>query len=84
MEKIIKRVDALEKLDADKFEAMAEVCDNLEQIENCWDESFFVPWWADCYDDFLVIMEGNRHKGDYHKSRAGIVFIPMELVRKEG
>lgn len=81
---IAKRVDALEKLDGDKFEAMAKVCDSLEQIENCWDNSFFVPWWADCYDDFLVIMEGNRHKGDYHKSQAGIVFIPMECVKKEG
>ena len=81
---IANRVDALEKLDGDKFEAMTKVCDSLEQIERCWDYSFFVPWWADCYDDFLVIMDGNKHKGDYHKSQAGIVFIPIELVRKEG
>lgn len=75
---IANRVDALEKLDGDKFEAMAKVCDSLEQIERCWNDSFFVPWWADSYDDCLDILGINRHHGGFHKVQAGIVFIPKE------
>lgn len=75
---IANRVDALEKLDGDKFEAMTKACDSLEQIERCWNDSFFVPWWADSYDDYLNILGINRHNGGFHKVQAGIVFIPKE------
>lgn len=75
---IANRVDALEKLDGDKFEAMTKACDSLEQIERCWNDSFFVPWWADSYDDYLNILGINRHSGGFHKVQAGIVFIPKE------
>ena len=75
---IANRVDALEKLDGDKFESMTKVCDSLEQIERLWNDSFFVPWWADSYDDYLNILGINRHSGSFHKVQAGIVFIPKE------
>ena len=75
---IANRVDALEKLDGDKFEAMTKFCDSLEQIERLWNDSFFVPWWADSYDDYLNILGINRHSGGFHKVQAGIVFIPKE------
>lgn len=75
---IANRVDALEKLDGDKFEAMTKFCDSLEQIERLWNDSFFVPWWADSYDDYLNILGINRHHGGLHKVQAGIVFIPKE------
>ena len=75
---ISNRVDALEKLDGDKFVAMTKVCDSLEEVERCWDDSFFVPWWADDYDDYLNILGINRHSGGFHKVQAGIVFIPKE------
>lgn len=75
---IANRVDALEKLDGDKFESMTKVCDSLEQIERLWNDSFFVPWWADSYDDYLNILGINHHNGGFHKVQAGIVFIPKE------
>lgn len=75
---IANRVDALEKLDGDKFEAMTKVCDSLEQIERLWNDSFFVPWWADSYDYYLNILGINHHHGGFHKVQAGIVFIPKE------
>ena len=75
---IANRVDALEKLDGDKFEAMTKACDSLEQIERLWNDSFFVPWWSDSYDDYLTILGINRHNGGFHKVQAGIVFIPKE------
>ena len=75
---IANRVDALEKLDGDKFESMTKFCDSLEQIERLWNDSFFVPWWADSYDDYLNILGINRHNGGFHKVQAGIVFIPKE------
>lgn len=35
------RLERLEDEDADKLEAMAEYCDNLEDIERAWDNSYF-------------------------------------------
>lgn len=40
---IAERIETLEDKDADKFEAMAEYCDNLEDVERAWPESFFYP-----------------------------------------
>lgn len=39
---IAERLERLEDEDADKLEAMAEYCDNLDDIENAWDDSFFI------------------------------------------
>lgn len=39
---IAERLERLEDEDADKLEAMAEYCDNLDDIESAWDDSFFV------------------------------------------
>lgn len=39
---IAERIEALEDKDADKLEAMAEYCDNLDDIERAWNESFFI------------------------------------------
>lgn len=39
---IAERLEALEDEDADKLEAMAEYCDNLDDIESAWDDSFFI------------------------------------------
>lgn len=38
-----ERIEALEDDDADKLEAMAEYCDNLEDVESAWVDSFFIP-----------------------------------------
>lgn len=38
-----ERIEALEDEDADKLEAMAEYCDNLDDIESAWIDSYFVP-----------------------------------------
>lgn len=38
-----ERIERLEDEDADKLEAMAEYCDNLDDIESAWDDSFFIP-----------------------------------------
>lgn len=38
---IAERLERLEDEDADKLEAMAEYCDNLEDIERAWDDSYF-------------------------------------------
>lgn len=35
--------ERLEDDDADKLEAMAEYCVNLDDIESAWDDSFFIP-----------------------------------------
>ena len=40
---IAERIEALEDEDADKLEAMAEYCDDLDDIERAWDDSYFVP-----------------------------------------
>lgn len=40
---IAERLERLEDEDADKLEAMAEYCDNLDDIEGAWDDSFFIP-----------------------------------------
>lgn len=37
-----ERIEALEDEDADKLEAMAEYCDNLDDIEDAWDDSYFI------------------------------------------
>lgn len=39
---IAERLERLEDEDADKLEAMAEYCDNLDDIESAWDDSFFI------------------------------------------
>ena len=40
---IAERLERLEDEDADKLEAMAEYCDDLDDIERAWDDSYFVP-----------------------------------------
>lgn len=40
---IAERLERLEDDDADKLEAMAEYCDDLDEIESAWDESYFIP-----------------------------------------
>lgn len=42
LNEIAERIEALEDKDADKLEAMAEYCDNLDDIERAWKESFFI------------------------------------------
>lgn len=37
-----ERLERLEDEDAEKLEAMAEYCDNLDDIERAWNESFFI------------------------------------------
>lgn len=39
---IAERLERLEDEDADKLEAMAEYCDNLDDIESAWDDSYFI------------------------------------------
>lgn len=38
---VAERVERLEDDDAEKLEAMAEYCDNLDDIERAWDDSYF-------------------------------------------
>lgn len=38
---IAERLERLEDEDADKLEAMAEYCDNLDDIERAWNNSYF-------------------------------------------
>lgn len=40
---LAERLERLEDEDADKLEAMAKYCDNLDDIESAWDDSYFVP-----------------------------------------
>lgn len=40
---IAERLERLEDDDADKLEAMAEYCDNLDDIESAWEDSYFIP-----------------------------------------
>jgi hypothetical protein len=40
---IAERLEALEYNDAEKLEAMSEEMDNLDEVERCWDDSYFVP-----------------------------------------
>lgn len=37
-----ERIEALEDDDAEKLEAMAEYCDDLDDIESAWDDSYFI------------------------------------------
>ena len=37
-----ERIEVLEDEDAEKLEAMAEYCDNLDDIENAWEDSYFI------------------------------------------
>lgn len=39
---IAERIERLEDDDAEKLEAMAEYCDNLDEVESAWEDSFFV------------------------------------------
>lgn len=41
MNDIAERLERLEDEDADKLEAMAEYCDNLDDIESAWNNSYF-------------------------------------------
>lgn len=38
-----ERIERLEDEDAEKLEAMAEYCDNLDDIESAWEDSYFIP-----------------------------------------
>lgn len=40
---IAERLERLEDEDADKLEAMAEYCDDLDDIERVWNDSYFIP-----------------------------------------
>lgn len=42
LNEIAERIEALEDKDADKLEAMAEVMDDLDDIERAWNESYFI------------------------------------------
>ena len=37
-----ERIERLEDEDADKLEAMAEYCDDLDGIERVWNDSYFI------------------------------------------
>ena len=41
LNELAERIETLEDKDADKFEAMAEYCDNLDDIESAWNNSYF-------------------------------------------
>lgn len=43
LDDIAERLERLEDEDADKLEAMAEYCDDLDDIERVWDDSYFIP-----------------------------------------
>lgn len=40
---IAERLERLEDEDAEKLEAMAEYCDNLDDIGSAWEDSYFIP-----------------------------------------
>nr|DAH15042.1 MAG TPA: antirestriction protein [Caudoviricetes sp.] len=40
---LAERIEALEDDDAEKLEAMAEYCDDLDDVERAWDDSYFIP-----------------------------------------
>lgn len=42
MNDIAERLEALEDDDAEKLEAMAEYCDDLDDVERAWDDSYFI------------------------------------------
>lgn len=42
LNEIAERLEALEDEDADKLEAMAEYCDDLDDIERAWNDSYFI------------------------------------------
>ena len=39
---LAERIEALEDDDAEKLEAMAEYCDDLDNVERAWDDSYFI------------------------------------------
>ena len=39
---LAERIEALEDDDAEKLEAMAEYCDDLDDVERAWDDSYFI------------------------------------------
>lgn len=39
---IAERLERLEDDDADKLEAMAEYCDDLDEVESAWNDSYFI------------------------------------------
>lgn len=43
LDDIAVRLEALEDDDAEKLEAMAEYCDDLDDVERVWDDSYFIP-----------------------------------------
>lgn len=42
LNEIAERIEALEDDDAEKLEAMAEVMDDLDDIERAWEDSYFI------------------------------------------
>lgn len=40
---LAERLERLEDEDADKLEAMAEYCDDLDEVEEKWIDSYFIP-----------------------------------------
>lgn len=43
LDDIAERLERLEDEDADKLEAMAEYCDDLDEVESALGDSFFIP-----------------------------------------
>lgn len=39
---LVERLERLEDEDADKLEAMAEYCDDLDEVEEKWNDSYFI------------------------------------------
>lgn len=42
LDDIAERLERLEDEDADKLEAMAEYCDDLDEVEEKWNDSYFI------------------------------------------
>lgn len=43
LDDIAERIEVLEDEDAEKLEAMAEYCDDLDEVEKNWIDSYFIP-----------------------------------------
>lgn len=43
LDDLAERIEVLEDEDAEKLEAMAEYCDDLDEVEENWNDSYFVP-----------------------------------------
>lgn len=76
---VAERVERLEDEDADKLEAMAEVMDDLDDIERVWDDSYFIPdtTLADyaeslCYECGYMPVDGLPDWISYHIDWEGV------------